>query len=33
MTSCAPADEDFHYEFGIDLFLAGVRAAAQDVDR
>jgi TetR/AcrR family tetracycline transcriptional repressor len=32
MTSCDPADEDFHYEFGIDLFLAGVKAAAQDID-
>jgi AcrR family transcriptional regulator len=29
MTSCDPADEEYHYQFGIDLFLAGVQATAQ----
>jgi TetR/AcrR family transcriptional regulator, tetracycline repressor protein len=28
MTGCAADDQDFHYRFGIDLFIAGVRAMA-----
>lgn len=28
MTACAPEDEEFHYRFGIDLFIAGVQAMA-----
>jgi hypothetical protein len=28
MTACAEDDQDFHYRFGIDLFIAGVRAMA-----
>ena len=28
MTACAADDQDFHYRFGIDLFIAGVRAMA-----
>jgi TetR/AcrR family transcriptional regulator, tetracycline repressor protein len=28
MTACAAEDQDFHYRFGIDLFIAGVRAMA-----
>jgi len=28
MTACATEDQDFHYRFGIDLFIAGVRAMA-----
>ena len=28
MTACATEDQDFHYTFGIDLFIAGVEAVA-----
>jgi TetR/AcrR family tetracycline transcriptional repressor len=28
MTACSPEDEEFHYRFGIDLFIAGVQAMA-----
>jgi hypothetical protein len=28
MTACGEQDQEFHYRFGIDLFIAGVRAAA-----
>ena len=28
MTACAVEDQDFHYTFGIDLFIAGVREMA-----
>jgi TetR/AcrR family transcriptional regulator, tetracycline repressor protein len=28
MTACAVDDQDFHYAFGIDLFIAGVQAMA-----
>ena len=28
MTSCPTDDQDFHYRFGIDLFIAGVQAMA-----
>jgi TetR/AcrR family transcriptional regulator, tetracycline repressor protein len=28
LTGCAADDQDFHYRFGIDLFIAGVRAMA-----
>jgi TetR/AcrR family tetracycline transcriptional repressor len=28
MTACTPADREFHYAYGIDLFIAGVRAMA-----
>ena len=28
MTSCAEEDQEFHYRFGIDLFIAGVQAMA-----
>ena len=28
MTACSAEDQDFHYRFGIDLFIAGVRAMA-----
>ena len=28
MTACAAEDQDFHYTFGIDLFIAGVREMA-----
>jgi TetR/AcrR family transcriptional regulator, tetracycline repressor protein len=28
MTACGPADQEFHFQFGIDLFMAGVEAKA-----
>jgi hypothetical protein len=28
MTACAAEDQEFHYRFGIDLFIAGVQAMA-----
>jgi hypothetical protein len=28
MTTCTAEDQDFHYRFGIDLFIAGVQAMA-----
>ncbi len=29
-TACGPEDVEYHYQFGIDLFIAGVRAMAPD---
>ena len=28
MTTCSAEDQDFHYKFGMDLFIAGVQAMA-----
>ncbi len=30
MTACGPDDQEFHYRFGIDLFMAGVQAEAAE---
>jgi TetR/AcrR family tetracycline transcriptional repressor len=32
MTACAQEDQEFHYRFGIDLFIAGVQAMAPRQD-
>jgi hypothetical protein len=29
MTACGAGDREFHYRFGIDLFIAGVQAKAR----